>query len=156
MAATERKRASRPPRSGTTSPFHSTVPSKSMAMLITTGGVGGAAAAFVGSVSWPEWVGMGMVMISMISSTSITSISGVVLMSTITSGSPLPPLGPTLIAITFVLPDAFHAQDHVDRHGQEQHPADHDQHTVTAPYRRHLVRIVQQVLAALMVDPAQH
>jgi hypothetical protein len=37
-------------------------------------------------------VWIGMVMISMISSTNITSISGVVLMSTITSGSPLPPV----------------------------------------------------------------
>src|SRR5487761_2591783 len=38
----------------------------------------------------------------MISSTSITSISGVVLMSTITSGSPPPPL-PTFIAMKFSL-----------------------------------------------------
>ena len=35
--------------------------------------------------SFTAWVCIGMVMISMISSTSITSISGVVLMSTITS-----------------------------------------------------------------------
>ena len=34
------------------------------------------------------WVWIGMVMISMISSTSITSINGVVLMSIITSSSP--------------------------------------------------------------------
>src|SRR5678815_2360888 len=39
-----------------------------------------------------------MVMISMMISTSITSISGVVLMSIMTSGSP-PPLLPTFIAI---------------------------------------------------------
>ena len=43
-----------------------------------------------------SWIGI--VMISMISSTSITSISGVVLMSTITSGS-APAPGPTFIAI---------------------------------------------------------
>src|SRR5512140_990598 len=42
-------------------------------------------------------------MISMISSTSITSISGVVLMSTITSASPDPLLLPTFIDMNFSL-----------------------------------------------------
>src|SRR5262252_6630231 len=43
-----------------------------------------------------SWIGMGMMSIT--SSTSITSISGVVLMSIMTSGSP-DLLGPTLIAM---------------------------------------------------------
>ena len=47
-----------------------------------------------------SWIGM--VMISMMISTSITSISGVVLMSTITSGSS-PPALPTFIAMTWSL-----------------------------------------------------
>jgi hypothetical protein len=45
----------------------------------------------------------GIVMISMISSTSITSISGVVLMSSITSGSPLPEPVPTFIPMSVLL-----------------------------------------------------
>ena len=48
-----------------------------------------------------SWIGI--VMISMTSSTSITSISGVVLMSTITSGSCEPPPEPTFIAIARLL-----------------------------------------------------
>ncbi len=44
-----------------------------------------------------SWIGM--VMISMTSSTSITSISGVVLMSIMTSGSPEPLPEPTFIAM---------------------------------------------------------
>src|SRR5471032_1609098 len=44
-----------------------------------------------------------MVMISMIKSTSITSISGVVLMSIISSGSPDPPPLPTFIPMKFSL-----------------------------------------------------
>ena len=41
-----------------------------------------------GMSSFTAWVWMGRVMISSISSTSITSISGVVFISTITSSSP--------------------------------------------------------------------
>src|SRR5215471_10632543 len=54
-----------------------------------------------------EWSWIGIVMISITSSTSITSISGVVLMSIITSGC-LPGL-PTLIAIAFFLCCIGHA-----------------------------------------------
>ena len=50
-------------------------------------------------LSFTACVWIGIVMISMIRSTSITSMRGVVLMSTITSGSP-PPALPTVIAMS--------------------------------------------------------
>src|SRR6476619_7731998 len=68
-------------------------------------------------------------MISMMISTSITSISGVVLMSIMTSGSPLPPLLPTFIDM--VRPAALrrwfgHEADLLDRGALalEDHPPD--------------------------------
>src|ERR1700756_5721031 len=75
------------------------VPSKSTSTWTTTGGVGGGGGLPTGMFRFTECSWIGIVMISMISSTSITSISGVVLMSTITSGS-APAPGPTFIAMT--------------------------------------------------------
>src|SRR5690349_12452510 len=98
IAAAFLKRASSVGRSGTVSPFHSTVPSKSTSMVITTGGTGGGGGLPTGMLSFTACVWIGMVMISMMRSTSITSINGVVLMSTITSGSPPPP-EPTFMAM---------------------------------------------------------
>src|SRR2546427_2007575 len=60
-------------------------------------------------LSFTAWVWMGMVMMSMMSSTSITSMSGVVLMSTITSGS-CPPPGPRFIAMIRLPPVARRAR----------------------------------------------
>src|SRR5689334_14537880 len=84
-------------RVGSASPFHRIVPSKSMSIVTTTGSLVGGGGLPAGMFRFTECSWIGIVMISMISSTSITSISGVVLMSTITSGSAPPP--PTLIAI---------------------------------------------------------
>src|SRR6267154_3614467 len=78
------------------------VPSKSTSMVTTCGCticVGGLP---TGMLSFTACVWIGIVMISMMRSTSITSMSGVVLMSTITSGSPPAPL-PTFIAIACFL-----------------------------------------------------
>ena len=58
-----------------------------------------------GSCTGIEVVTTGTVIRKMMRSTSITSISGVVLMSIITSGSPLPPPVPTFIAM--VRPQPF-------------------------------------------------
>ena len=82
-------RASSAPRSGTGSPFHETVPSKSMSIVTTTGSFSGGGGLPTGMFRLTACSCTGIVMISMIISTSITSISGVVLMSIITSGSPL-------------------------------------------------------------------
>src|SRR6185437_2849470 len=82
----------------TWSPFHVTVPSKSMSISTTVGGTGGGGGLPTGMLSFTACVWIGMVMISMMSSTSITSMSGVVLMSTITSGSAELPV-PTVIAM---------------------------------------------------------
>src|SRR6185312_8357147 len=82
----------------TCSPFQRMVPSKSTSICTTTGGSGGGGGLPTGMLSFTAWVWIGIVMISMMRSTSITSMSGVVLMSTITSGSAEPPL-PTFIAI---------------------------------------------------------
>src|SRR5689334_14419521 len=101
IAAAFLKRASSVGRSGTVSPFHSTVPSKSTSMVITVGGVSGGGGLPTGMLSFTACVWIGMVMISMISSTSITSINGVVLMSTITSGSPPPPLPTDMAMVVF-------------------------------------------------------
>src|SRR5215470_11780788 len=91
----------------TWSPFHISVPSKSMSSVTTSGGVGGGGGLPTGMLSFTACVWMGIVMISMMSSTSITSMSGVVLMSTITSGSPDPPV-PTVIAMNLLLGSAAH------------------------------------------------
>src|SRR5690348_15157685 len=99
-AAAARKRALRS-ASFTWSPFHVTVPSKSMSIVTTVGGTVGGGGLPTGMLSFTACVWIGMVMISMMSSTSITSINGVVLMSTITSGSPEPPV-PTVIAMSLV------------------------------------------------------
>ena len=79
------------------------VPSKSMSIVTTTGSFccAGGAPCGMFRLTLCNWIGM--VMISMISSTSITSMSGVVLMSTITSLSPDPE--PRFIAIV-VTPSA--------------------------------------------------
>src|SRR5882672_6256886 len=85
------------------SPFQNTVPSKSTSIVITWGGSVGGGGLPCGMFRLTACNWIGIVMISMTSSTSITSISGVVLMSIITSGSSEPPPGPTLIAIGFSL-----------------------------------------------------
>src|SRR5258706_4646913 len=97
-AAAARNLGSSVGRSATVSPSQRTVPSKSTSIVCTTGGVGGGGGLPTGMFSFPACVWIGIVMISMISSTSITSISGVVFMSTITSGSPSAP-DPTFIAM---------------------------------------------------------
>jgi len=73
--------------SATASPFHRMLPSKSTSMVTTSGKTIAGGGVPGGMSSFTAWVWMGMVMISMIRSTSITSISGVVLISTTTSGS---------------------------------------------------------------------
>jgi hypothetical protein len=98
-----RQRASSAPRSGTASPFHSTVPSKSMSIVTTTGSFSGGGGVPTGMLRLTLCSCTGIVMISMMIRTSITSISGVVLMSIMTSGSPLVLL--TLIAM--VVPQPF-------------------------------------------------
>jgi hypothetical protein len=72
-------------------PFQVVVPSKSISICTTSGCVIGGGGLPTGMFIFTACVWIGIVMISMISNTSITSISGVVLMSTITSGSALPP-----------------------------------------------------------------
>src|SRR5689334_20942921 len=94
-------RASSWGRPESVSPFQMSVPSKSTSIVTTCGCticVGGLP---IGMLSFTACVWMGMVMISMMSRTSITSMSGVVLMSTITSAS-LPGL-PTVMAMGCLL-----------------------------------------------------
>jgi hypothetical protein len=91
LAAAARSRASSSGRPESVSPFQISVPSKSMSTVITCGGVSGGGGVPTGMLSFTACVWMGIVMMSMISSTSITSMSGVVLMSTITSASRVPP-----------------------------------------------------------------
>src|SRR6202049_2042125 len=76
-------------------PFHTTVPSKSISSSMTSGGVGGGGGGLLtlGISSLTAWVMTGSVTMSVTSSTSITSMSGVVLMSQ----KVLPALVPTLI-----------------------------------------------------------
>src|SRR5207249_305251 len=93
IAATPCSFASSWLRSGTTAPFHSTVPSKSTSMVMTSGGTNCGGGAPVGMFRLTAWFWIGIVMISMMMSTSITSISGVMFISIIGSGSAaLPPL----------------------------------------------------------------
>src|SRR5258706_10172105 len=78
-------------------PFQIGVPSKSISRSTTTGGVvgGGGLACDCGRSNFTACVWIGMVMINMTRSTSMTSINGVVFISTMTSFSP--PADPTLI-----------------------------------------------------------
>src|SRR6267378_8364471 len=69
-------------------------------MVTTSGGTSGGGGAPTGMFSLTACVWIGMVMMSMMSRTSITSISGVVLMSTMTSGSPVPPPLPIFMAMS--------------------------------------------------------
>src|ERR1700716_2358753 len=69
-------------------------------MVTTSGGTVGGGGEPTGMFSLTACVWIGIVMISMMSRTSITSISGVVLMSTITSGSRVPPLLPIFMAMS--------------------------------------------------------
>src|SRR6266702_3868584 len=87
-------------RSGSTCPFQIRVPSKSTSTVTTTGGTGGGGGVASGMVSLTACVWIGIVMMSMMSRTSITSISGVVLMSSMTSGSRVPPPDPIFIAMS--------------------------------------------------------
>src|SRR3954467_15453610 len=90
-------RASRSGRPASCSPFQMMVPSKSMSMVTICGCTLLGGGLPTGMLSFTACVWIGIVMISMMSSTSITSISGVVLMSTITSASFCP--WPTVIAM---------------------------------------------------------
>ena len=67
-----------------------------MSMRMISGGFGGGALGAIGMFILTAWVWIGIVMISMMISTSITSINGVVLMSIITSSELL---SPTCIAM---------------------------------------------------------
>ena len=81
------------------------VPSKSTSMRMISGGLGGALLGPTGMFIFTACVWIGIVMISMMISTSITSISGVVFISTITSSSapPEPTFIPMAISFTAVL-----------------------------------------------------
>src|SRR6185437_11158009 len=69
-----------------------------MSRFTTCGSTSGGGGLPIGRLRFTAWSWIGMVMISITSNTSITSISGVVLMSIITSGSrPAPPGVPTFI-----------------------------------------------------------
>src|SRR5260370_31349037 len=102
-------------------------------MVTTSGGTGGGGGAPIGMFSLTACVWMGIVMMSMMSSTSITSINGVVLMSTITSGSCVPLPDPIFIAMSVSplpravprrrLRDETELQD-PDALAREHHPAD--------------------------------
>ncbi len=70
-------------------------------MRTISGGLGGALLGPTGMFIFTACVCSGMVMISMMISTSITSISGVVFISTITSSSPL--ALPTFIPMVLLL-----------------------------------------------------
>ena len=82
--------------SRTTVPFQTIVPSKSMSIWMTSGRSRGGGWLVCGMSSFVACVMTGIDMISTMMSTSITSMSGVVLISII--GAPSPPL-PTLIAM---------------------------------------------------------
>src|SRR5882762_9903713 len=69
-------------------------------MVTTSGGTSGGGGMPTGMFSLTACVWIGMVMMSMMSRTSITSISGVVLMSTMTSGSRVPPPLPIFMAMS--------------------------------------------------------
>src|SRR4029079_5122775 len=97
-----------------------------MSIVTTTGSLVGGGGLPTGMLRLTLCSWIGMVMISMMISTSITSISGVVLMSIMTSGSPPPPL-PTFIAMSSTLRRRFgHEADLLDRgtRALEEHAAD--------------------------------
>src|SRR5450755_1606728 len=99
-----------------------------MSLVTTTGSCSGGGGVPTGMFRLTLWSCTGIVMISMMMSTSITSISGVVLMSIMTSGSPPPPL-PTFIAIarSSALRGRFRDEaDLLDRRpgALEEHPPD--------------------------------
>ena len=71
-----------------------------MSSCTTSGGDAGGGGLPAGMFRFTACNWIGIVMISMISSTSITSISGVVFMSTITSGSPEALAEPRFIAMS--------------------------------------------------------
>src|SRR5438094_759458 len=100
IAAAPRMRASSSGRLESCSPFQMMVPSKSISIVTTCGCVAGGGGVPTGMLSLTACVWIGMVMISMMSSTSITSMSGVVLMSTITSAWRC--ALPTVIAMAFL------------------------------------------------------
>ena len=92
------------------SPFQPMVPSKSTSMRMISGGFGGGAALLgTGMFIFTACVWIGIVMMNMISSTSITSISGVVLMSTITSPSSSPADVPTFMPMVSCPPSSARA-----------------------------------------------
>ena len=72
-----------------------------MSILTTSGSTSGGGGLPVGMLRLTECSWIGIVMISMTSNTSMTSISGVVLMSIMTSGSFSPPPAPTFIPMNF-------------------------------------------------------
>src|SRR6266487_5867089 len=133
MSAAARNCSSSAWRSGNTCPFQIRVPSKSTSTVTTTGGTGGGGGVASGMVSLTACVWIGIVMMSMMSRTSITSISGVVLMSTMTSGSRVPFPDPIFMAMRVsLLPragprrrlrDETDLQD-PDALAREHHPAD--------------------------------
>src|SRR2546427_167926 len=100
ISAAARNRCSSSWRSGMTRPFQIRVPSKSTSMVTTSGGTSGGGGVPTGMFSLTACVWIGIVMMSMMSRTSITSINGVVLMSTITSGSLVPPPDPIFMAMS--------------------------------------------------------
>src|SRR5882672_11847618 len=133
ISAAARSRASSSWRSCRTRPFQIRVPSKSTSMVTTSGGTGGGGGVPTGMFSLTACVWMGIVMMSMMSRTSITSINGVVLMSTMTSGSlVLPPLPIFMAMSVSPLPRAGPRRrlrdetDLEDAHAlaREHHPAD--------------------------------
>src|SRR2546422_403076 len=103
-------------------------------MVTTSGGTSGGGGVRMGMFNLTACVWIGIVMMSMMSRTSITSISGVVLMSTITSGSLVPPPDPIFMAMSVSprLPRAVPRRrlrdetDLQDPHSlaREHHPAD--------------------------------
>src|SRR5438552_9737274 len=102
-------------------------------MVTTSGGTSGGGGVPTGMFNLTACVWMGIVMMSMMSRTSITSINGVVLMSTITSGSCVPLPDPIFIAMSAsLLPQAGprrRLRDETDLQdpdalAREHHPAD--------------------------------
>src|SRR3989475_431770 len=134
ISAAARNRSSSSWRFGTTRPFQIRVPSKSTSMVTTSGGTVWGGGVPIGMFSLTACVWMGIVMMSMMSRTSITSINGVVLISTITSGSLVPPPDPIFMAMSVSprLPRAVprrRLRDETDFQdpyalAREHHPAD--------------------------------
>src|SRR5690242_13188005 len=129
-----------------------------MSIVTTTGSLSGGGGLPTGMFRLTLCSWIGIVMISMMISTSITSISGVVLMSIMTSGSPPAPL-PTFIAMSSALRRRFgHEADLLDRRPRalEQHAADRlvarllvaaDVHLGLRRHRRDLAEALEQRVA---------